>query len=320
MVVQRIDLPATGVPEFTSGEITFIGTATVLVRYAGFTILTDPNFLHQGDHAKLGYGLRSKRLTNPALEIAQLPPLDFVVLSHHHGDHFDEIAARDLDKAVPIITTPHAARKLTRQGFTNARPLQNWQSQVVTRGEAQVSVTSTPGKHAPQPLGALLPSVMGSVLEFGRVGPSGPPARAGDLAPAGGAGPAGGASPAVAGAGPAVAGVAPPLFRLYITGDTLVHDRLREIPERYPDLDLTLIHLGGTKVLGILLTMDAAQGVRALQIIKPKAAVPIHFDDYTVFKSPLEDFKAAVARASLPTQVHYVDHGGTHRFQVPTSR
>jgi len=32
---------------FDAGEITFIGTATVLVRYAGFTVLTDPNFLHK---------------------------------------------------------------------------------------------------------------------------------------------------------------------------------------------------------------------------------------------------------------------------------
>src|SRR5437762_11941059 len=29
------------------GSVYFIGTATVLVRYAGFTILTDPNFLHK---------------------------------------------------------------------------------------------------------------------------------------------------------------------------------------------------------------------------------------------------------------------------------
>jgi L-ascorbate metabolism protein UlaG (beta-lactamase superfamily) len=99
---------------FGSGEVTFIGTATVLVRYAGFTFLTDPNFLHQGDHARLGWGLRSRRLTDPALEIDQLPVLDFVVLSHHHGDHFDDIAAERLPKAVPIITEPRAARKLRR--------------------------------------------------------------------------------------------------------------------------------------------------------------------------------------------------------------
>lgn len=44
-------------PDRATGSIFFIGTATVLIRYAGFTILTDPNFLHAGDHAHLGHGL-----------------------------------------------------------------------------------------------------------------------------------------------------------------------------------------------------------------------------------------------------------------------
>ena len=105
-------------PDLRVGSIFFIGTATTLIRYAGFTLLTDPNFLHKHDVAKLGYGLRSKRLTNPALEIADLPPLDAIVLSHFHDDHFDRIAARDLPKNVPIVTTPHASRSLKRRDFT----------------------------------------------------------------------------------------------------------------------------------------------------------------------------------------------------------
>jgi len=55
-------------PDFGSGSIFFVGNATVLIRYAGFTILTDPNFLHAGEHVHLGYGLSSKRTTNPAID------------------------------------------------------------------------------------------------------------------------------------------------------------------------------------------------------------------------------------------------------------
>jgi hypothetical protein len=58
-------------PDFASGSLFFVGTATVVLRYAGFTIVRDPNFLHQGDHVHLGYGLRSTRTTNPALGIEQ---------------------------------------------------------------------------------------------------------------------------------------------------------------------------------------------------------------------------------------------------------
>jgi uncharacterized membrane protein len=57
-----------------------------------FAILTDPNFLHAGEHVHLGYGLTAERLTNPAIDIEQLPPLDFCVLSHYHGDHFDIVS------------------------------------------------------------------------------------------------------------------------------------------------------------------------------------------------------------------------------------
>jgi hypothetical protein len=58
-----IELPQRAAPSLDAGvgRVRFIGTATVLVEYAGFTILTDPNFLHQGEHARLGYGLRSRR-------------------------------------------------------------------------------------------------------------------------------------------------------------------------------------------------------------------------------------------------------------------
>ncbi len=37
-----------------TGGLCFIGTATTLIRYAGFTVLTDPNFLHRGERVYLG--------------------------------------------------------------------------------------------------------------------------------------------------------------------------------------------------------------------------------------------------------------------------
>ncbi len=106
------------------------------------------------------------------------------------------------------------------------------------------------------------------------------------------------------------------MFRLYISGETLVHDELHEIPARYPDIDLALLHLGGAKVLGVLVTMDAEQGVQALRVVRPKVAVPVHYNDYTVFKSPLDDFEKAVAAAALDVQVQYLSHGQTHTFHV----
>lgn len=77
-----------------------------------------------------------------------------------------------------------------------------------------------------------------------------------------------------------------------------------------------MLHLGGTKAFGILLTMDAKQGVQAIQIIQPHLTIPIHYNDYTVFKSPLEDFMEAVKAAGLDSRVRYLSHGETYAFTV----
>lgn len=143
--------------DFESGSLFFIGTATVILRYAGFTILTDPNFLHQGDHVHLGYGLRSTRRTNPAIDIEELPPLDLLVLSHMHDDHFDRVAAQKLDKNLPIVTTEHAAIDLKKKGFQAPHALKTWETLSVVKGEAVLRVTAMHGIHGPSILAAILP-------------------------------------------------------------------------------------------------------------------------------------------------------------------
>jgi hypothetical protein len=55
------------------------------------------------------------------------------------------------------------------------------------------------------------------------------------------------------------------LYRLYITGDTMLVDRLEDIPRRYPDIDLGLIHTGGTTFLVTVVTMTGEQGVKAVE-------------------------------------------------------
>ena len=86
------------------------------------------------------------------------------------------------------------------------------------------------------------------------------------------------------------------LMGVYITGDTMVFDDIKDIPKRYPEVDVALFHLGGTTVLGIVVTMDAKEGLEMFRIINPKKVIPIHYNDYDVFKSPLSDFKEEIER------------------------
>ncbi len=264
-----------------AGSIQFIGTATVLIGVGGLTILTDPNFLHQGEMVPLGYGLRSRRLTQPAIALDKLPPIDLVLLSHFHGDHFDQRVQRQLNRVLPIVTTRAAERALRRLEFTAVRSLATWQTIDIIKGETRLRITAMPARHGPPVVNRALPAVMGSLLEFH------------------------------------VPGSSP--WRLYISGDTTVYNALREIPKRHPEIDMALLHLGGTRVGGALVTMDAAQGVEALRIVQPKHAIPIHFNDYEVFKSPLADFFEAVRQAGLHDKVSYLKQGESHRFELPVS-
>ena len=149
-------------------EMTFIGTATMLLRFGPLQLLTDPNFLHRGQRAYLGYGLSSKRLTDPALFIDNLPPLDAVVLSHLHGYHWDRVAQRGLPRSVPVLSTPKAARTLRRRGFAAARGIETWQSIVLERDGHQLQVTAVPGRHAPGPARYLLPPVWAACFTTSR--------------------------------------------------------------------------------------------------------------------------------------------------------
>lgn len=135
-----------------------------------------------------------------------------------------------------------------------------------------------PGRHALGLTERLLPPVMGSMLEFG---------------------PQGGGTD----------------LRMYISGDTLMCDELREIPRRYPDIDLGVVHLGGTSLLGLaLVTMDGRQGADWTELVGCDRVVPVHYDDYSVFTSPLSDYTAEARRRGLADRVVEVERGTAMSF------
>jgi L-ascorbate metabolism protein UlaG (beta-lactamase superfamily) len=268
---------APGAATGNQGTLQFIGSATVLIRFQGFTILTDPNFLHKGDRVRLGLGNTAGRLTNPAVELAQLPPIDLVVLSGMQEDHFDKLVQEKLSKETPIATTRQAADKLKQLGFVRTAALATWDSLEVQKGESRMRVTSVPGRHG-RGANAMQAKVMGSVLDFG------PKPDAPD-------------------------------YRIYISGDTVIYNDLSTIPQRFPGVDLALLHLGGVRLMGMFkLSMDGKAGVEMLQIIQPNKVIPIHYDDYDAFKSPLAEFTQAAKDAGLEQKVVNLARGETYSF------
>ncbi|WP_029117319.1 MBL fold metallo-hydrolase [Mycobacterium sp. URHB0044] len=260
--------------------VTFIGNATTLIEAGGVTLLTDPNFLHQGQRAYLGYGLVSKRLQEPALDVGMLPPLDGIVLSHMHGDHWDRVAQAGLDHELPVLTTPHAAKRLVRRGFGQALGLSTWQSHAFVKGDTTTSVTALPGRHAPSPVHRFLPPVMGSMV--------------------------------------VAASEDGTTRRIYVSGDTLLIEELNEIPRRFDPIDAGILHLGGTRLpfgrhlpFGLTVTMDGEQGADVAQLVNPSRIIPVHFNDYGVFASPLSDFLEEMRRRGLADRVIELQRGSS---------
>lgn len=261
--------------------VTYVGNATTLISAGGLTLLTDPNFLHRGQRAYLGHGLVSKRLKEPALRVGELPPIDAIVLSHMHGDHWDRVSQRGLDHGLPVVTTPHAAQRLHRRGFAQARGLRTWQQHTMTKGGTTLTLTSLPGRHAPGWSQRLLPPVMGTMLEFDD-------------------------------------GAGAPRRRLYISGDTLLIEELKEIPARFDPIDAGMLHLGGTRLpaggrlpFGLTVTMDGRQGAELVAMLALPKAIPVHFDDYSVFASPLADFTREMEHRGLGDRIVAVNRGAS---------
>ncbi|MDF2868241.1 MAG: twin-arginine translocation pathway signal [Gammaproteobacteria bacterium] len=85
-----IDLPSFPLPpqKVDTDEllVTFINHATVLIQTAGLNILTDPIWSKRCSPISW---LGPKRVHNPGIALADLPPIDIALISHDHYDHLD---------------------------------------------------------------------------------------------------------------------------------------------------------------------------------------------------------------------------------------
>jgi N-acyl-phosphatidylethanolamine-hydrolysing phospholipase D len=126
-----------------TATVTWIGHSTVLVQLDGVTFLTDPNW---GDRSGPFSGLIGvRRYTPPGIAFDELPPIDFVLISHDHYDHLDEPTVRRLARKFdPLFIVPNGIKSwLTDRDITHAVEL-DWGESVVVKG---LTVVCTPAQH-----------------------------------------------------------------------------------------------------------------------------------------------------------------------------
>jgi L-ascorbate metabolism protein UlaG (beta-lactamase superfamily) len=179
-----------------------------------------------------------------------------------HDHHAD-----NLDPAGRAVL-PEAEQVLTTTAGAkrlggNAVGLEPWASVELEHEGARLTVTATPARHGPPLSRPLVGHVIGFVLEGDDL--DGP---------------------------------------LYISGDTVMYGGVEEVARRF-DVDVAVLHLGGAAftITGpARYTMTARSALKAIDALKPRLVVPVHFEGWTHFTDDEETARAELANATAPVR------------------
>lgn len=124
-------------------RVTFVNHATMLIQVDGVNILTDPIW---SERASLVGFAGPRRVRPPGIRWEDLPPIDVVLVSHNHYDHFDVETLKRLEDAFGprFYAGLGNAELFAQKGIAGASELDWWQSVALDNG---VRVTSVPVQH-----------------------------------------------------------------------------------------------------------------------------------------------------------------------------
>ncbi len=123
-------------------QITWVGHATVLIQYRGISILTDPMF---SDRASPVSFLGPKRVNAPAFKIKELPPIDYVIISHNHYDHLDRKSVEEIGSSTFWLVPLGLKSWFLGIGIQEQKVIEFdwWDVQYFDK----VTITATPAQH-----------------------------------------------------------------------------------------------------------------------------------------------------------------------------
>jgi L-ascorbate metabolism protein UlaG (beta-lactamase superfamily) len=180
-----------------------------------------------------------------------------VLLTHEHHDDNLDDAGRALLPSADTIVT--TASGAERLGG-RARGLDAWETAVLEApGRPAIEVTATPCRHGPPLSHPLVGDVIGFALRWE------------------------GQRDGV----------------LWISGDTVLYKGVREVAERL-EVDTAILHLGGVQfpITGPLrYTMTARDAIELCRVVRPRTAIPIHYEGWGHFREGRDAIERELARA-----------------------
>jgi L-ascorbate metabolism protein UlaG (beta-lactamase superfamily) len=238
-------------------RLTHIGGPTVLVEVDGLRILTDPTFDPPGRSYRFGWGTGSRKLAGPAIPAGDLGRIDAVLLTHDHHDDNLDPAGRALLPSAGVVVTTAAG---ARRLGGESRGLAPWQTtRIAALGGDALEITATPCRHGPR----FSRPIVGDVVGFAIRRPG-----------------------ACRGA-------------LWISGDTVLYDGVRAVADRF-EVDVALLHVGGVRfpVTGPLrYTMTGREAVALSDAVRPRVAIPVHYEGWSHFHEGRDAVERAFAAA-----------------------
>ncbi len=247
--------------------LTHIGGPTALIEIAGWRLLTDPTFDPPGGHYKFGWGTASDKLAGPSVSPDEIGRVDAVLLSHDHHDDNLDELGRELLDRAETVIT--TASGASRLG-RDARGLSAWdQTTLSAPGKSTITVTATPCRHGPPLSRPIVGDVVGFALAWDEQAD----------------------------------GV------LWISGDTVLYPGVLEVADRL-EVDTAILHLGGVRfpISGpIEYTLTAADAVKLVGAIRPRQAIPIHYEGWKHFRETRAEVERELAAA--PSEI-----SGTFRW------
>jgi len=121
-------------------RITLVRTSCLLLEYGGRRLLTDPWFETRMRFLPV--------FRQPGIPLASVPPLDLVLASHLHPDHFDDLAVKQLNHpGMSVVGTIGTAQRCAELGVGPVVELAPWQRAEV----AGFGLVATPAEHTGPP-------------------------------------------------------------------------------------------------------------------------------------------------------------------------
>jgi L-ascorbate metabolism protein UlaG (beta-lactamase superfamily) len=241
----------------TEARITHVGGPTVLIEVAGWRLLVDPTFDPPGRRYHFGWGTASTKLAGPAVAPGDLPPIDAVLLTHDHHADNLDVAGRALLPAAGTVLTTVAGAGRLGNDALGLRP---WATTWLEAAERpSIEVTATPCRHGPPASTPIVGQVVGFALRWDGQSHG----------------------------------------ELWISGDTVLYPGVRQVADRI-EVGTALLHLGGVRfpVTGpIRYTMTAEDGVELCGLLRPRTALPVHYEGWSHFQQDRSAMEGVFAAA-----------------------